>query len=771
MKYAKEDASGHFLYGPLPQIFPLFDMLDTMAACLFQQRRPGCTDHPAWPEGICTKCQPKPITLEVQAYRHVDYVQFENGQMMETFLDCWRSTGNQRIGALKDRYMPFDTPGTPPTSIKSVLSAICEPPQGMILRVQSSDGTKRVEVSETDYISTLFDRTAKEFQLNRDDEWYLSRTRQISDAFKPKSRTQIRSAQLRNGDMLYLLKTPKAVTTADDTASIAPPRHPTNTIQEDEVDVILAAKDGRIMRNRSEQFCHHPESGQCIHCVPLEPYDADYLRHCDPPVKFMSFHAYLRKLHGGQSRGKFVRLENVVCTIKPGCTDHPAWPEGICTKCQPKPITLEVQAYRHVDYVQFENGQMMETFLDYWRSTGNQRIGVLLGRYMPFDTPGAPPLSIKAVVSAIYEPPQESTNRSVSLLCPLEELLPPSALVTADGLGLRPVGWIFTDLTPEDGKKGTVLHYRGSIDTFFLSAQECITAACLQNLFPNVSKYSPDGHFGSKFVTVVVTGGPENQISFEAYQVSNVAMSLQRANILLPTYDAPELGYIRDTTKEQFVPDVFYSSKDKYGNTVTNIGRPLPVEYLLIDMPVAFPIDPTFTFALQSLPSNRLFPIENRQDMGQTQNFEAFANYLSAVGPTNLRTCLSNFHVLAWLAGQKDLPLDAGAGSFDGLLKAVKADACFGNKSEAESQVARWAASSPQWATIRTMADFVLGNGSPQTAANSGSKSFRDAAASSLPPDGQEMESDADYWACAHCTFHNKLGSTECDMCRLPHSA
>ncbi|VDL90770.1 unnamed protein product [Schistocephalus solidus] len=699
----------------------------------------------------------------------------------------------------------------------------------MIIRVQSSDGTKRIEVSETDSLSTLFDRTAKEFQLNHNDEWYLSRTRKISDAFKAKSATRIKSAQLRyyvysmkvdvitpsvfaetatmvnsvhkrtvltgmwpsqcnigvlitsllstqkNGDMLYLIRTPEVTTAADDTASehfpsfIVTPRHLTNSVQEDEVDVILAAKDGRIVRNRSEHFCHHPESGQCIHCVPLEPYDSAYLSHCDPPVKFMSFHAYLRKLHGGQSRGKFVRLENTVCTIKPGCTDHPAWPEGICTKCQPKPITLEVQAYRHVDYVQFENGQMMETFLDYWRSTGNQRIGVLLGRYVPFDTPGAPPLSIKAVVSAIYEPPQESTSRSVSLLCPLEELLPPPALATADALGLRPVGWIFTDLTPEDSKKGTVLHYRGSIDTFFLSAQECITAACLQNVFPNVSKYSPDGHFGSKFVTVVVTGGPEHQISFEAYQVSNVAMSLQRANILLPTYDAPELGYIRDTTKEQFVPDVFYSSKDKYGNTVTNIGRPLPVEYLLIDMPVAFPIDPTFTFALQSLPSTRLFPIENREDMGQTQNFEAFANYLSAVGPTNLRTCLSNFHVLAWLAGQVDLPLNATAGSFDELLKAVRTDACFGSKSEAQSQVARWAASSSQWATIRTMADSLLGSGSPESAGN-GAKSFRDAAASSLP-DTQEMEADADYWACAHCTFHNRLDSPECDMCRLPRSA
>ncbi len=40
----------------------------------------------------------------------------------------------------------------------------------------------------------------------------------------------------------------------------------------------------------------------------------------------------------------------------------------------------------------------------------------------------------------------------------------------------------------------------------FLSAEECITAADFQNKHPNPCRLSPDGHFGSKFVTVVVTG-------------------------------------------------------------------------------------------------------------------------------------------------------------------------------------------------------------------------------------------------------------------------
>lgn len=51
----------------------------------------------------------------------------------------------------------------------------------------------------------------------------------------------------------------------------------------------------------------------------------------------------------------------------------------------------------------FENSEIVERFLDYWRVSGHQRIGFLYGRYeMHPDIP----LGIRAVVAAIYEPPQ-----------------------------------------------------------------------------------------------------------------------------------------------------------------------------------------------------------------------------------------------------------------------------------------------------------------------------------------------------------------------------
>jgi nuclear protein localization family protein 4 len=157
-------------------------------------------------------------------------------------------------------------------------------------------------------------------------------------------------------------------------------------------------------------------------------------------------------------------------------------------------------------------------------------------------------------VVAIYEPPQESGRDSIRLLRDDKEELVEDL---ARSLGLRRVGWIFTDLIPEDMQKGTVKHSR-NINSHFLSAEECIMAGHFQNQYPNPCKYASGGYFGSKFVTVCVTGDKTNQVHMEGYQVSNQCMALVRDNCLLPTKDAPELGYVRESSDKQFVPDVYY---------------------------------------------------------------------------------------------------------------------------------------------------------------------------------------------------------------------
>ena len=41
-------------------------------------------------------------------------------------------------------------------------------------------------------------------------------------------------------------------------------------------------------------------------------------------------------------------------------------------------------------------------------------------------------------------------------------------------------------------------------------------------------------------------------------QVSNQCMALVRDNCLVPTIDDPSLGYVKESSSEQYVPDVFY---------------------------------------------------------------------------------------------------------------------------------------------------------------------------------------------------------------------
>ena len=55
-----------------------------------------------------------------------------------------------------------------------------------------------------------------------------------------------------------------------------------------------------------------------------------------------------------------------------------------------------------------------------------------------------------------------------------------------------------------------------------------------------------------------IAGDSNNQIHFEGYQVSNQCMALVNDDCLIPTKDAAELGYIKESSNAQYVPDVFY---------------------------------------------------------------------------------------------------------------------------------------------------------------------------------------------------------------------
>nr|CAG4641682.1 EOG090X05T8 [Eurycercus lamellatus] len=446
-----------------------------------------------------------------------------------------------------------------------------------MLRVQSAEGTRRVEVSATTMTNELYEKVLAIFGFEGYSFILYSKRDKSQEIVSSKSKT-LATYGFSHGDMIYLFPIPgvldssSGTTSENGVSSLTTTTLPSGSmpgskipnrskVDEDKVDVILQKMDGTIKRMRDPKSCLHGENSSCIHCLPLEPYDEAYLK--EHNIKHMSFHAYLRKLSSRLDGGKYANLDNISCRIKPGCTGHPPWPKGVCSKCQPKAITLNSQPYRHVDNVVVENPNLVERFLHYWRVTGRQRIGFLYGR---FDVHLDVPLGIKGIAAAIYEPPQESTRHSVRLLPdphqPLVDRL-------AAKLGLICIGWIFTDLVTEDASKGTVRHFRNA-DSHFLSAQECIMAGHFQSLHPNPCPLSSDGHFGSKFVTICVTGtliksgDSQHQVHMEGYQVSNQCQALVRDECLVPTKDAPELAYVHESTAEKYIPDVYYKgSKEK----------------------------------------------------------------------------------------------------------------------------------------------------------------------------------------------------------------
>ena len=256
----------------------------------------------------------------------------------------------------------------------------------MLLRIQSPEGTRRIEISDASPTVELFEKALNAFELSSFN-FALFVTRDKSKEIRSSKSSTIKNYGLAHGDMVYLFPLNGGATTSrsehvvedkivssagfHDTSKSSAAQMPVrSSVEEDQVDMTLQGLPGTIVRKRDPKTCRHGENSSCIHCLPIEPYDSGYLK--EQNIKYMSFHAYLRRLCRGLDRGKFATLENISCRIKPDCTGHPPWPKGICSKCQPKAVTMNNQPYRHVDSITFENPNLVERFLAYWRSTGNR---------------------------------------------------------------------------------------------------------------------------------------------------------------------------------------------------------------------------------------------------------------------------------------------------------------------------------------------------------------------------------------------------------------
>lgn len=248
-----------------------------------------------------------------------------------------------------------------------------------------------------------------------------------------------------------------------------------------------------------------------------------------------------------------------------------------------------------VDHVEFLDPSAVDNFISGWRKTSHQSMAWLIGKYAQYS---GVPLGIKGIVNYLWIPLQESAYDGVQLPItdsPWYQRLESLLDQTLSWLELEKIGSIWTDLMQSSNttNNGSVAKLRGP-DSFFVSGWETIWMANSQLNHPIPGMDST----ASRWISIIVSGDENEQISLCSYQLSLQATAMAKSNILFSTSQAPYCA-IWSTSNQCPLPDLFYR-KSVDGNTSGEQCKAspcFPTEYLLVSLTHGF---------LQSNPNSQL---------------------------------------------------------------------------------------------------------------------------------------------------------------------
>lgn len=370
-----------------------------------------------------------------------------------------------------------------------------------------------------------------------------------------------------------------------------------------------------------EMLCLHGPSGNCLNCM-LDDDLVDNRAH-------ISFEEYLSNSRARCEHNFEAKCPN--CTppseisykIKPYCTKHKPWPKGLCNECQPPPASLNRQTYRHVDYVEFLNLQAFNTFASLWKDSGMaiQRVGILYGHYKP--DPNYPS-GVKAVIEAVYEPPQDGRTDDVKLIPDKDAKLVDNI---ASALGIQRVGLIYTH-----PKRNHVV-----------SSEELRQMARFQFTHPKSTT------IGSQFVSLALSRNEFNEIEPQGYMASDQFVALERDDVFMVS-ETPELVQVREAKKGEVLPVVI--RQDKKAGAVST--KQFEVEFGLVQVNSGMPKVSPGMIPSAPLLKYSDFIVENRERYGEFQNPTEVGNCLRKRNGATSVEQVSDFHLLIYLAKMLD---------------------------------------------------------------------------------------------------------------------